>query len=361
MKFHESWRASAAALAALVTCVSTSADALVISRLTPPSELFATGNLTPIISRFVVGQRFDLQATVQPDAGQTITSVNFLVDGAPVAGTVSLTPATVAGLAANTVVATLRAYSSVAPGVHVLSASALQSNAATVNAAGNFEVVGISNTGRKAKNVIIMLGDGMGAGHRTAARIMLEGMAQGKPKGKLAMDTFPTTAMIMTASLNSIVTDSAPGMQNYVTGNKSANNAEGVWPDDTTAAFDNPRFEYLSEYLARSQGKKLGIVTTSDVFDATPAANAIHTALRGSGTGIVDQYFDDRSDTNLTVLMGGGRKWFIPNPTACPDPDCGTASGFRNRIARVVSIASIASIALFSLRYARTARSAPAI
>ena len=104
MKFHESWRASAAALAALVTCVSTSADALVISRLTPPSELFATGNLTPIISRFVVGQRFDLQATVQPDAGQTITSVGFLVDGAPVAGTVSLTPATVAGLAANTVV-----------------------------------------------------------------------------------------------------------------------------------------------------------------------------------------------------------------------------------------------------------------
>ncbi len=328
MKFHGSWRAGAGALAALITCVSTSADALVVSRLTPPSELFATGNLTPIISRFVVGQRFDLQATVQPDAGQTITSVEFLVDGAPVVGTVSLTPATAAGLPANTTVATLRAFSSLAPGVHTLSASALQSNLATTTANGNFEIVGISNTGRKAKNIIIMFGDGMGSGHRTAARIMLEGIAQGKPKGKLAMDTFPTTAMIMTASLNSIVTDSAPGMQNYVTGNKSANNQEGVWPDDTTAAFDNPRIEYLSEYLARTQGKKLGIVATSDVFDATPASNAIHTANRGNGTGIVDQYFDDRSDTNLTVLMGGGRKWFIPNPTACPDPDCGTATGF---------------------------------
>ena len=135
-----------------------------------------------------------------------------------------------------------------------------------------------------------MLGDGMGASHRTAARIMLNGYAQGKTKERLAMDTFPNTAMIMTASLNSIITDSAPGMSNYVTGNKAQNNQEGVWPDDTKDAFDNPRFEYLAEFLARTQGKKLGIVTTADVFDATPAANAVHTSNRGAGTGIVDQF-----------------------------------------------------------------------
>jgi alkaline phosphatase len=316
------------AAACAVALASSGAEALTVSRLTPPSELFATGSATPIISRFVVGQRFDLQATVQPDAGQTITSVAFLVDGLPVAGTVSLTPATVAGLPVGTTVATLRAYTSVAPGVHTLIAEAVQSNGATTAATGNFEIVGINNVGRKAKNIIIMLGDGMGAGHRTAARIMLKGFAQGKAKGKLAMDTFPTTAMIMTPSLNSIVTDSAPGMQNYVTGNKSANNQEGVWPDDTTANFDNPRMEYLAEYLARTQGKKLGIVATSDIFDATPASNAVHTQNRGAGTGIVDQYFDDRATTGLTVLLGGGRKWFIPNPTNCPDPECGTAGGF---------------------------------
>ena len=105
---------------------------------------------------------------------------------------------------------------------------------------GNFEVVGIDKSGHKAKNIIIMLGDGMGSGHRTAARIMLNGVAQGKVKGKLSMDTFPVTASIMTASLNSIVTDSAPGMQNYVTGNKAANNQEGVWPDDTTRQLRQP-------------------------------------------------------------------------------------------------------------------------
>jgi alkaline phosphatase len=197
-----------------------------------------------------------------------------------------------------------------------------------VTATGNFEVVRANLGGYRTKNIIIMLGDGMGSGHRTAARIMQYGVAQGKAKGLLAMDTFPVTANIMTASLNSIVTDSAPGMQNYVTGNKSNNNQEGVFPDDTVAAFDNPRVEYLAEYLARTQGKKLGIVTTSDVFDATPASMAIHTQNRGAGTGIVDQYFDDRMKTGLTVLMGGGRKWFLPNPTNCPGEGCGSASGF---------------------------------
>jgi alkaline phosphatase len=322
-------RILAAALAA-TSLFAARAEALTISRLTPPSELFATdgASSTPIISRFVQGQRFDLQATVQPDAGQTIAAVQFLVDGVPIVGTVTLAPATVAGLAPNSVVATLRAYSSLVAGVHTLSAQATQSDSLGASATGNFEVVRITSTGRRAKNVIIMLGDGMGSGHRTAARIMLNGVAQGKAKAPLAMDTFPVTANVTTASLNSIVTDSAPGMQNYVTGNKSANNQEGVWPDDTTAAFDNPRVEYVSEYLARTQGKKLGIVTTADVFDATPAANAVHTQARGNGTGIVDQYFDDRATTGLTVLLGGGRKWFLPNPTSCPAAGCGTAAGF---------------------------------
>jgi len=63
------------------------------------------------------------------------------------------------------------------------------------------------------------------------------------------------------------------------------------------------------------QGKSLGIVTTADVFDATPAANAVHTSARGNGTGIVDQFLDDRELTGLSVLMGGGRKWFLPNPS----------------------------------------------
>lgn len=315
--------------AALGTTACASFAAPTVSRLTPPSELFASGNAAPVIARFLPGQRFDLQATIRPDAGTTITGFQFAIDGKAVSaepGTTSMvTTGLVSGLPAGTAVVSQRAYSSKHPGMHTLTVTATQSDGQTANATGNFEVVGITQGGRVAKNIIILLGDGMGATQRTAARIMAKGYAQGKAKGLLAMDTFPYTGMVMTSSLNSIVTDSAPGMANYVNGNKANNNQEGVFPDDTADAFDNPRVEYLSEYLHRIQGKSLGIVTTADVFDATPAANAVHTANRGNGTGIVDQYLDDRGLTGLTVLMGGGRKWFLANPTAVPQGANGSA------------------------------------
>jgi alkaline phosphatase len=122
----------------------------------------------------------------------------------------------------------------------------------------------------------------------------------------------PYTAIAQTHSLNSIITDSAPGAHCYSTGNKANNNEEGVFPDDTAAFFDNPRIEYMGAYLLRTSGKTMGIVTTADVFDATPAAFAIHTSNRGAGTGICDQYLDEGvTNRGLRVLLGGGRKWFL--------------------------------------------------
>ena len=304
--------------AALAAMAGATLAAPTVSRLTPPSNPLSADAVT--LSRFLPGQRFDLQATVRPDAGTTITGFQFAVDGVPLtpaAGTTSIViTGLVAGLPPNTAVVSQRAYSSVTPGVHALTVTATQSDGQQVTSTGNFEVVGTTAQGKPVKNIIFMLGDGMGAAHRTAARIMVKGYAQGKAQGRLAMDTFPYTGMVMTAALDTIVTDSAPGMANYVNGNKAASGQEGVWPDDTSDAFDNPRVEYLSEFLHRTKGKNTGIVTTADVFDATPAANAVHTSNRGNGTGIVDQYLDDSGLTGLTVLMGGGRKWFIAKNSA---------------------------------------------
>lgn len=290
-----------------------------VTRLTPPSELFSSGQPEPVIARFLPGQRFDLQATVKPDAGQRITSARFFIDGKPVTGNVALRDCAsgcVKGLSAETAIATVRAVSLDKPGRHELRIEAVQADGQTATARGNFDVMPFATAmGPKVKNVIILLGDGMGAAQRTAARIVKGGYAQGKVITPLAMDSFPATALVKTASLNSVVTDSSPGMTSYVSGNKNNNNEEGVFPDDTVDAFDNPRIEYLSEYLHRTEGKALGIVTTADVFDATPAGNAVHTSNRGAGTGIVDQFFDDRERTGLTVLLGGGRKWFLPAGT----------------------------------------------
>ncbi|MBI3367453.1 MAG: alkaline phosphatase, partial [Burkholderiales bacterium] len=290
-----------------------------VSRLTPPSELFASGQPEPVIARFLPGQRFDLQATLRPDAGRRIVEARFLVDGKAVAAPVALRDCAtgcVKGLPAETMIASVRAHSVERAGRHEFSVVAMQDDRQSVTARGNFEVVPFhAALGPKVRNIIILLGDGMGAAQRTAARIVKGGYAQGKVIAPLAMDSFAATALVKTASLNSVVTDSAPGMTAYVSGNKNNNNEEGVFPDDTLDPFDNPRVEYLSEYLHRTQGKALGIVTTADVFDATPAGNAVHTSNRGAGTGIVDQFFDDRERTGLTVLMGGGRKWFLPAGT----------------------------------------------
>lgn len=307
-------------LATLLSLSAASALAApTVSRLTPPSELFASGNAAPVIARFLPGQRFDLQATLRPDAAdKTITGASFAIDGKAVDATVALKSCSTGCLSAvpvNASVATVRAVSATKPGLHLFTVTGTQSDGQTVTATGNFEVIPLLAGGQKVKNIIIMLGDGMGAAQRTGARIVAGGYTQGKVITPLAMDTFPVTGMVKTSSLNSVVTDSSPGMTSYVSGNKNNNNEEGVFPDDTTEPFDNPRIEYLSEYLHRTQGKALGLVTTADVFDATPAGNAVHTSSRGAGTGIVDQFLDDRKLTGLSVLMGGGRKWFVPSTT----------------------------------------------
>src|SRR3954471_14148790 len=287
-----------------------------VKRLTPPSALFTFNDpARPYISRFMPGQRFDLQATVSPDLGQTIASATFFVDGAPISSTQNFTAATANAVPVNSVAVTLRAYAIQAPGVHTFSVTAVQSDGLTVTTNGNFEIIPVQPTANAAKNIIIMIGDGMGIAHRTAARIMKNGVALGKANAPLAMDTFPFTAIVTTHSLNSIVTDSSPGASCYATGNKANNNQHGVFPDDTTGIGDNPRVESIGEYLHRTEGRSLGIVTTTDLFDSTPAAFGSHTQSRTFGTGICDEYFDGRNASGLTVLMGGGRKWFLPNTT----------------------------------------------
>ena len=170
----------------------------------------------------------------------------------------------------------------------------------------------------RVKNVIFMLGDGLGVAHRTAARVLARGYTNGKADGRLAMDTMEATGLVMTSSLNAIVTDSAPGMASYSTGHKAANNMEGVYPDNTADPFDNPRVEYLGALLRRTRGTGfgVGIVTTADVTDATPAANAVHTSDRNANAGIAARFVDQREAIGLRVLLGGGARHFAPRGTA---------------------------------------------
>lgn len=160
----------------------------------------------------------------------------------------------------------------------------------------------------KSRNVIFLLGDGMSVAHRTAARIMSKGMTEGKANGRLNMDYLDKMAFIGTSSIGSIATDSANTMSAYMTGHKTAVNAMGIYADRTPNTLDDPRVETLGEALRRTGKKSLGIVTTAEVEDATPAALAAHTRDRDDKSVIAGQLFNIQPE----ILLGGGSAYFLP-------------------------------------------------
>ena len=165
-----------------------------------------------------------------------------------------------------------------------------------------------------AKNVILMIGDGMSMAHRTAARIMSKGMIEGKANGLLAMDTMPNQGLIGTSSVDAISADSANTASAYHTGHKSSVNALGVYADRTKSSLDDPKQETLAEIIRRTTRKAIGIVSDAELQDATPAAVVAHTRRRADKQEIADWLFDMKPD----VLLGGGGAYFVPksNPVS---------------------------------------------
>jgi alkaline phosphatase len=257
------------------------------------------------------GQRFDLRIEATSDTGSRPSGLRVSVNGDDVTARTDVNARE--GAPADSTVFLLRGFSLDAAGPVLIRAET--ADGATAEARLTVEAW----TGRQAgapvaRNIILLLGDGMGAAHRTAARLVSRGVHNGKAAGRLAMDTLEVTGMVMTGSLNSVITDSSPGMAAYVTGQKNNNNQAGVFPDNTPEAFDNPRIEYLGELLRRTRGRgfNVGIVTTADVTDSTPAANAAHTSDRYAGARIAAQLFDEREANGVVVLMGGGARHFFP-------------------------------------------------
>ena len=279
----------------------------------------------PSGARFLPGQRFDLRVEGKGTAPYAAT---LSVNGRPVAFTSPNDPATSDGISAPGWGGfDVRGYSLRHPGTYVLDATFTDASGVAVSASATITVEAVGadghrgrDDGRGIRNVVVFLGDGMGIAHRTAARIVSQGVTGGAPNGRLAMDTMPAVGLVSTHSLNSIITDSAPGMACYTTGNHFRNNQEGVFPANVSNPFYAPRVEYLGHFLHRTRGTSTGIVTTADIEDATPAANAVYTQARGNGTGIVDQYLDEADvewsrtgGSGLKVLLGGGRRWFVPS------------------------------------------------
>lgn len=163
---------------------------------------------------------------------------------------------------------------------------------------------------KKAKNVILFVGDGMSLQAREIARTLSKGMTNGKYNDLLAMEKLEHNAVITTSGYDSLVTDSANSASAYATGHKSVVNAMGVYEDSTKDPFDDPKVENISEILKRTRGMSIGIITQAESTDATPAAMIGHTRRRANQDFLAKSYLDayHRPD----VIMGGGSARYLP-------------------------------------------------
>lgn len=162
----------------------------------------------------------------------------------------------------------------------------------------------------------------------TAARIYAVG-----EDGNLTMDTFPETAFVKTYSNDAQVTDSAPSMSAYMTGVKMNNEVISMTAE--TQAFDSSGTSYLKGAdstcpaangkpvttlleLAKAAGMGTGVVTSTRVTHATPAATYAHICHRDAENTIAAQMvpagagFNEKLGSGIDVVFGGGRQFFQP-------------------------------------------------
>lgn len=143
---------------------------------------------------------------------------------------------------------------------------------------------------KKPKNVIVMIGDGMGV-----AQVFAAITANG---GHLFLDNFKHIGFAKTASSDNYITDSAAGGTALSTGQKTYNGAIGV-NTDTVA------IKTILE-MAEEKGLATGLVSTSAITHATPASYIAHQGSRGSYEDIAADFMK----TDIDVFIGGGYKHF---------------------------------------------------
>lgn len=163
---------------------------------------------------------------------------------------------------------------------------------------------------KRAKNVILFVGDGMSLQARQIARILSKGITEGRYNDLLNMEKMDNVAVVTTSGYDAIVTDSANSASAYATGHKSVVNAMGVYENCTKDPFDDPKVENIIELVKRTRGMATGIVSTSNITDATPAAMVSHTRRRAEQNFIAQTMLEDKHRPDL--ILGGGSRHFIP-------------------------------------------------
>lgn len=144
----------------------------------------------------------------------------------------------------------------------------------------------------RPSSVIFLISDGAGAAHWTLARFATD---------DLALERMKTIGLVDTRGSDHMVSGSAPTASAYATGVRTFMGAISVGPDSL------PVKTVLE--VAMERGMSTGLMTTTAIQDATPAAFGAHAISRTQLADISRQFIDKE----ITVLMGGGRRFFRPD------------------------------------------------
>ncbi len=143
---------------------------------------------------------------------------------------------------------------------------------------------------KKAKNVILIIGDGMGLGQITGGMIA-NGM-------KTELERFPITGLHKSYASDNLITDSAAGATAFAAGIKTYNGAIAVNPDTQAV------YTLLEE--AEDKDMPTGLVATSTIVHATPASFIAHNKSRRNYEEIAADFLN----TEVDYFVGGGKKFF---------------------------------------------------
>jgi alkaline phosphatase len=158
----------------------------------------------------------------------------------------------------------------------------------------------------EVRNIILLIVDGASAAMWSAASYARE---------DLAIARMPVAGLVDTRSASAKVTDSAAGATVYAAGERVPNRTVGV---RGTCPLPSPRNTAATEWpegcepvetwfhLAQSKGRAAGVVTTTNIVDATPASFVAHSPSRYWGQYIAEQF----AEAGLDVMLGGGRSYF---------------------------------------------------
>ncbi|WP_424580091.1 alkaline phosphatase [Virgibacillus halodenitrificans] len=161
-----------------------------------------------------------------------------------------------------------------------------------------------SQNNGKVKNVIVMIGDGMGPSYPTAYRYMKDDPSTPQMEKTVFDKHLVGMATTYADDPEENITDSAAAATSMSAGIKTYNGAIAV---DT----ERSEVETVLE-AAKKKGKSTGLVATSQINHATPAAFGAHDESRSNYNEIADDYFDEmiNGEHKVDIMLGGGTNYF---------------------------------------------------